>query len=177
MILYIITIVAILLFFISYQNLSVSTENFVNKKEEDASQEAAQELYRMEQIELQNALGPKVNQSQHKLMEAGILKKNFWGWSEPRISNNLSKAKECNTLVGNMTGFQPNWYGLFGEQKPCQVVKIPGVWFDKDGWYARYYNIFSKKFETKHLMSSPNLYNKPYKISVLNSLLGDKEYS
>ena len=163
--------------YIWYQNKYITTEGFNNKDKNDPSQEAARELYRMEQMELQDALGPKVNQSQYKLMEAGILKKNFWGWSEPRISDNLAKADECTTLVGNMTGFQPHWFGMFGEQKPCQVIKIPGVWYDKDGWYARYFNIFTRKFETKHLMSSPNLYHKPHKVSLLNSVLGDREYS
>ena len=136
---------------------------------------AAEELHKINNHAISRMMGP--TSTQKKLINLGVLNYKKGQFSEPRLPSELKKSSECSSLYGHLTGFEPKWYDMLGPNQPCQVIKYPGIWYDKDGWYIKYYDLLSNKFKIHHLHKSPKIYQKPHRFSVLNSIVGDKIYS
>ena len=136
---------------------------------------AAEELHKINNHAISRMMGP--TSTQKKLINLGVLNYKKGQFSEPRLPSELKKSSECRSLYGHLTGFEPKWYDMLGPNQPCQVIKYPGIWYDKDGWYIKYYDLLSNKFKIHHLHKSPKIYQKPHRFSVLNSIVGDKIYS
>ena len=92
-------------------------------------------------------MGPKSNRMTRRLEKEGLIKKDILGWSKPRI------------------------------QQPCQVIKYPGIWFDKDGWYVKYYDLISGEFITQHLFTDPKIYQQSHESRLLDAFFGYKEFT
>ena len=136
---------------------------------------AAEELQKISNHDIGRMMGP--TSTQQKLINLGVLNYKKGQFSKPRLPSKLKKSSECKSLYGHLTGFEPNWCDMFGPNQPCQVIKYPGIWYDKDGWYMKYYDLLSNKFKIHHANKSPKIYQKPHRFSVLNSIVGDKTYS
>ena len=141
----------------------------------DINVSAAEELHKINNDAISRMMGP--TSIQKKLINLGVLNYKKGQFSEPRLPSKLKKSSDCKSLHGHLTGFEPKWYDMLGPNQPCQVIKYPGIWYDKDGWYIKYYDLLSNKFKIHHLNKSPNIYQKPHRFSVLNSIVGDKTYS
>ena len=137
--------------------------------------QASDELYNMDSYN--DEMGPKSNRMTRRLEKEGLIKKDILGWSKPRIPSNIKDAPPCTTPWGSLSGFQPRWFGLFGMQQPCQVIKYPGIWFDKDGWYVKYYDLISGEFITQHLFTDPKIYQQSHESRLLDAFFGYKEFT
>ena len=58
-----------------------------------------------------------------------------------------------------MTGYEKVFYGM--SDRPCKIAKHPGLGYDRDGLYFRYFNILTGEWILKHFTSRPIVYQGP----------------